>query len=85
MKDVVARGKNGQPIRRRVPKTPKAKAKPPLPPPTAQGFIDIAMRSGKLAAIRLLWRNAREMGLLTPEVRQALTQRASEIQRNGDK
>jgi hypothetical protein len=53
--------------------------RPPLPPPTTEGFMEIASRSTKVRELQLLWRNARDMKLLTDELRTYLGVRAKEL------
>lgn len=65
--------------------------RPPLPPPTPEGFAAIAIRSrdvnrpteSKLSELKLLWRNAKDMGLLTPELRATLTECAEYAKSKG--
>jgi hypothetical protein len=64
--------------RRRQP-TPVEDKRVPRTPPTAAGFAEIATRSTKLVELRLLWRNAKDMGLLTGELRTVLMSRAQEV------
>lgn len=64
---------------RKGPKPVPRKALPPLPPPTVEGFIEIASRSTKVVELRMLWRNARELGLLTKELRQVIIGRVGEL------
>lgn len=57
--------------KRRQPKPIEIK-RVPRPPATAAGFAEIASRSTKLTELKLLWRNARDMGLLTDDVKTAI-------------
>jgi hypothetical protein len=45
--------------------------------PTAEGFIEIASRASTIRELQLLWRNAFQMDLLTPEVENVMRQRAA--------
>lgn len=78
------------PRRRKGPKpveTPRIKREPPTP----EGFAEIAKRpmyegqpvERKLLELKMLWRNAKEMGLLTPELRDILTECAASAKSQG--
>ena len=53
--------------------------KPPSDPPTTQGFIEIARRAVNLKECRMLWANAKDMDLLTDELREVLNSRAAQL------
>lgn len=57
--------------------------RPPRTAPTTEGFSEIASRSTKVRELKLLWRNAKAMGLLTDGLRTKLKNRAEELRRNG--
>lgn len=57
--------------------------RPPLPPPTTEGFAEIARRSTKVLELKLLWKNAKDMGLLTDGLKATLKDRARELKSNG--
>jgi hypothetical protein len=53
--------------------------RPPRTPPTPEDFADIARRSTKIIELRMLWRNAKDMGLLTGELKAVLTERVTAL------
>jgi len=79
MKRSEAQARKTREAKRRNLAEDKAKQKP-LPPVTPEGFAAIAIRSrdtnrstkSKLRELKMLWRNAKEMGMLTPELRDTL-------------
>lgn len=66
---------------RRPVKKPPLRLPPKLPEPTARGFINMAHRSTKLRELQLLWRNAFDMELLTPELKAVLKTRAAQLKK----
>ena len=79
MKRSEAQARKAREAKRRNLAEDKRKRKP-LPPPTPEGFAAIAIRSrdvdrsceSKLRELKALWRNAKEMGMLTDELRATL-------------
>jgi hypothetical protein len=68
--------------KRKQPK-PVEDKRPPRTPPTTQGFAEIAGRATKVVELRLLWRNAKAMGLLTDELRRVMVARGGELTSGG--
>ena len=45
--------------------------------------IDLAGRASTLLELRLIWRNAADMNLLTPELKTVITQRVNHLKQKG--
>lgn len=59
----------------RARKSPSRK-RPKLPPPTEAEAVDIVSRANSVDELKLLWRNIKDMGLLTEEVKTTAKDRA---------
>lgn len=44
-----------------------------------EGYIDMAGRAGSGKELKMLWKNANDQGVLTPDVKRAMTARATEL------